>query len=138
MPGIILTTDLSEESRRAFRPACDLARRLLVPVHLLGVVEDLPIEPSAEGLIAAYPDRAQVVADWQKELDRIAAELGAGVTAHVRDEMDVPKAIIEFAEQQDADYIAMATHGRTGLRRLLIGSVAEAVLRSSPNREAVG
>ena len=38
---------------------------------------------------------------------------------------DVPRAIVEFAHAQKADYIAMATHGRSGIRRLLLGSVAE-------------
>ena len=41
------------------------------------------------------------------------------------------KLFVEFAHKEKASYLAMATHGRTGLRRLLLGSVTEAVMRHS-------
>lgn len=133
MPGIVLTTDLSEESRRAFAPTVELANRLGQTIVLLGVLEDLPFEPAAGGLMATYPDRTQLRADWERRLTEWAAGLGArhGARAVVLDAMDVPRAITTFAAEQRADLIAMATHGRSGLRRLLLGSVAEAVLRHS-------
>ncbi|MEZ5214962.1 MAG: universal stress protein [Microbacterium sp.] len=133
MPGVILTTDLSEESKRAFAPARDLAKKLGMQIRLVAVLEELPFEPSGGGLVAAYPDREQVRADWQAEVDKLAAEVGRDVCveAKVIEGVDVAHAIVEFAEQQGADYIAMATHGRSGLRRLLLGSVAELVIRHS-------
>lgn len=45
---------------------------------------------------------------------------------------EAPREIIAVAQEVQADLIAMTTHGRTGLRRLLFGSVAEAVLRAAP------
>jgi nucleotide-binding universal stress UspA family protein len=45
---------------------------------------------------------------------------------------EAPREIIGVAQEVQADLIAMTTHGRTGLRRLLFGSVAEAVLRAAP------
>ena len=131
MGPILLTTDLSEESKRAFAPTVALARALGLQVTLLVVIENLPFEPVAGGLIAAYPDRAQLRADYEAELQRQTAALGKDVCTKVVavDAADVASAICTHAEREQAGYIAMATHGRSGLRRLLLGSVAENVLR---------
>lgn len=133
MPGIVLCTDLSPESKRAFAPVRALAQKLGVRVHLLAVLEDLPFEPTGGGLMAVYPDRRQVKQDWQKALDGLADELGRDLCqqAVVVEAVDVPRAIVEFAQREQAEYLAMATHGRSGLRRLLLGSVAEQVIRAS-------
>ena len=131
MPGIVLTTDLSDESKRAFAPVRALAARLGLSVTLLSVLEDLPFEPTAGGLMAVYPDRTQVKRDWQTAMQAAADAFGRDVCkqAVVVEAADVPRAIVEYAHAQKADYIAMATHGRTGLRRRLLGSVAEQVVR---------
>lgn len=131
MGPILLTTDLSDESKRAFAPTVALARALGLQVTLMVVIENLPFEPVAGGLVAAYPDRAQLRADYEAELQRQAAALGRDVCTKVVvvDATDVATAICGRAQQEQASYIAMATHGRSGLRRLLLGSVAENVLR---------
>jgi nucleotide-binding universal stress UspA family protein len=133
MSGIVLTTDLSPESQRAFAPTLQLAKSLKLPVVLLAVLEDVPFEPTGGGLMATYPDRGVVRQDWERHLAEMAKKIGADVPvrAVVVDAMDVPRAIVDFAQKEKADYVAMATHGRSGLRRLLLGSVAEAVLRHS-------
>lgn len=131
MPGIVLTTDLSDESKRAFAPVRALAARLGLPVTLLSVLEDLPFEPTAGGLMAVYPDRTQMKRDWEVAMQAAADAFGRDICkqAVVVEAADVPRAIVEFAHAQKADYIAMATHGRSGIRRLLLGSVAEQVVR---------
>lgn len=131
MPGIVLTTDLSPESKRAFQPVRELARKLQLEVTLLAVIEEVLFEATAGGLMAVYPDRAQVRRDWEKTLNAMADECGRDVcrNAVVLEAADIPRAIIEFAQREKASYIAMATHGRSGLRRLLLGSVAELVVR---------
>jgi nucleotide-binding universal stress UspA family protein len=53
------------------------------------------------------------------------------VTRHLLDG-EPSRAIIRFAEAEDVDLIVMGTHGRGGLRRLLMGSVAEGVVRGAP------
>lgn len=133
MPGIVLTTDLSEESKRAFAPVRSLARQLRLQVTMIAVLEDVPFEPTGGGLMAVYPDRQQVKRDWEKALGALVAEFGADLCTKsvVLDAADVTRAIVDFAHKEKADYIAMATHGRSGLRRLLLGSVAEQVLRHS-------
>ena len=130
--SIVVTTDLSDESRRAFAPAVALAERLGLGIVLLGVVEDVPFEVVAGGgLAAAYPVREQVRADWELRLGELAKGIKTKVKVEtaVVDAHDIPRAIAEFAQQRQASFIAMASHGRSGLRRLLLGSVAEAVLR---------
>ena len=133
MPGIVLTTDLSDESKRSFAPVRTLAKKLGLQVTLVAVLEDVPFEPTGGGLMAVYPDRRQVKQDWQKALDGLADEFGRDLCqqAVVVEAVDVPRAIVEFAQREQADYLAMATHGRSGLRRLLLGSVAEQVIRAS-------
>lgn len=132
MPGIVLTTDLSPESQRAFAPAVTLAERLGLPVTLLAVVEEMPMEALAGGAPVAWPDRKQVRRDFETRLQEMARDLGGKVQTEVIDGLDVAVAIVDYATRRKADFIAMATHGRTGLRRLLMGSVAESVLRRSP------
>ena len=130
MPGIVLTTDLSDESLRAFAPVRELADRLDLDVTLLAVLEDLPIEPAPGGLVGVVPDRSELRAAWEGRLKELSLGLGERCrSVEVVDAADVPAAICEFAQAQSADYIAMATHGRSGLRRLLLGSVAEVVVR---------
>ena len=133
MPGILLTTDLSDESKRAFGPVRELAVRLGMKIRLVAVLEELPFEPSGGGLVASFPDREQVKTDWQREAEKLADELGRDVcdTTVVIDAVDVANAIVAHAAEQKMDFIAMATHGRSGLRRLLLGSVAELVIRHS-------
>jgi nucleotide-binding universal stress UspA family protein len=133
MPGIVLTTDLSPESKRSFLPVRALAQKIGARVTLLAVLEDLPFEPTGGGLMAVYPDRRQVKQDWEKAMAALADEFGRDICqqALVIDAVDVPRAITEFAHAEHADYIAMATHGRSGLRRMLLGSVAEQVIRHS-------
>ncbi len=133
MGCIVLTTDLSPESQRAFAPAVEIADRLGLSIVLLAILEELPFEPTAGGMVTPYPDRGNLRRDWERRLAELAVGLQAKqpVRTVLLDAMDVPRTIVEFAHQEHAAYIAMATHGRSGLRRLLLGSVAEAVLRHS-------
>jgi nucleotide-binding universal stress UspA family protein len=71
----------------------------------------------------------------EKELDRLRAYRPGLPTIPcdhiVKISSNTAKRIVEFAEEIEADLIVMATHGRTGLHRLLMGSVAEAVVRTA-------
>ena len=130
MPGIVLTTDLSEESQRAFAPVCELAKRLQLKVTLVAVLEDIPFEPVGGNVMGVYPDRTQLHEDWQKKLAEMKEPLGALCSdTVVLDAADVSNAIVQYAQEHEADYIAMATHGRSGLKRLILGSTAELVVR---------
>jgi nucleotide-binding universal stress UspA family protein len=131
MAGIVLTTDLSEESKRAFAPVRTLARQLGLEVTLLAVIEGRVLEATAGGLMTVLPDSTQIRRDWEQALAVLADEFGRDLCRQttVLEGADVPRTIVDFAHAQKADYIALATHGRSGLRRLLLGSVAEVIVR---------
>ena len=83
-------------------------------------------------------DRAQALArvhgDLLVRLEQLAKEHLAGIdyAVHVESSSDTAGAIVEQARALNADAIAMGTHGRSGLAKALMGSVAEAVLLASP------
>jgi nucleotide-binding universal stress UspA family protein len=112
---ILLATDFSRPSDAAAQVAAEHARRFGARVHVLHVVW-----PGAD----PTPD---------PRLAQLAQELrGAGevVTAV---ESGVPAAeIVRYATRHGIDLIVLGTHGRTGVTRTLIGSVAERVVRTAP------
>ena len=76
----------------------------------------------------------KVVREGEDYLRRIEEGLkakGLKVDSHVRYGFDAEE-ILDHAGQKDIDFIAMTTHGRSGVKRFLIGSVAEKILRHSP------
>jgi len=131
MDVIVLTTDLSEESKRAFAPTAKLARELGARIVLLHVVHELaalphgaPLAPPVEPL-----DIGTELKQARGEIARLARTLGDNVTTEVISGVDIADSIASFAEQAGARFIALSTHGRTGVRRLMMGSIAEAVMR---------
>jgi nucleotide-binding universal stress UspA family protein len=127
---ILHPTDFSPGSAAAFVYACDLARdydaRLIV-LHAVG-----PIVPvAADGMIVS-PDLDELRDIARKQLDAIRpANPAVRVERAVR-EGPSTQAILEAAAEFRADLIVMGTHGRTGFRRLVLGSVTEEVLRKAP------
>lgn len=132
MSCIVLTTDLSTESQRAFAPAAELAKKLGLAVQLLHVVEDVQVSPHGAPLAPpqSSPDLQEREDEARKKLAEVAAGLG-GAEVTVRSGADVVATICEFAREQGAEYLALSTHGRTGIRHLVLGSVAGEVVRKS-------
>ena len=122
---ILAPLDGSERAERAVPEACRLAREEAAVIVLVRVVRAAP-----SGDLLAY-DAAVAVAD--DYLDRLAAQLRAqGLT--VRTDVfvsDPAEAIALAALVHGADVIVMSTHGRSGLGRVVLGSVAEAVLQEA-------
>ncbi len=132
MPGIhtiLHPTDFSENSRPAFQTACALARDAQATLLVLHVMM-----PSSSPLIASAPPDPRVPAEsqptptklpWPEPSDpRIRVE-------HRLAEGDAAEEILRVSAAVPCDLIVMGTHGRTGLGRLLTGSVAEEVLRKA-------
>lgn len=132
---ILLTTDLSSESLRPFQSVKELAQQVGARLTLLTVVVDLQVTPHGAPFAPAVssPDLEKDVQHARLELEEQRAALGddAEVTIDVIAAPDVAKAICSYAEENKADLIAISTHGRTGLRHLALGSVAEQVIRQS-------
>ena len=127
---ILHPTDFSPGSAAAFACACDLARDYdarLVVLHAFGPV--VPV--GAEGVIVSS-DLDELRAIARKELDAVRpADPTVRVERALREGMST-QVILETAKETGADLIVIGTHGRTGFRRLLLGSVTEEVLRKAP------
>ena len=132
---LLLTSDLSPESLRPFQEVKELAHQLGARMTLLSVVIDLQIAPHGAPFAPAVssPDLEKDVAHARVALEEQRAALGdeVEVTIDVVAGPDVPKAICAYAREHGVDLIAISTHGRTGLRHLALGSVAEQVIRQS-------
>lgn len=138
---MLVTTDGSEAALRPFAPVFALARAFGSRVTVLNVAEEEhPIVYGAPplGPPLAAPLQPQDAAH-HREVARKAIEaqckpLAGGMTPTVvvLDHEDPAEAIVRYAADGGADLIALSTHGRTGFRRLVFGSVAEEVLRHSP------
>ena len=131
--NILLPTDFSPCSQRAVEYAAALARKLGAAVHLVHVLEE-PFTTKAAWEFHR-PDtpelRERMYQDCRSRLAQVAAQLHAAVpqvTTEVRSGTPT-EAIVAAAVDYGADLIVMATHGRSGLPHLLLGSVAERVIR---------
>jgi len=124
---ILHPTDFSEGSDFAFRVACSLAqvhKATLVLVFVAG-----PIAPLSG--VSLIPEVDEVKDALWKKLNAISpADPRVSVSRHVRNGVAAEE-ILRQAVESKADMIVMGTHGRSGLGRLLMGSVAEAVLRNA-------
>jgi len=134
MKTIVLTTDFSEESRRAYAPALSLAKKLGANICLLHVVPEMPVIPHGSPLAPPItePDLGSELEHARHQLDELRAELsgqGVEVGSELRTGSDVVASIVGYAQEVDAGLIALSMHGRTGLRHLILGSIAEQVLR---------
>lgn len=128
---ILVPTDGSAAAETATETALALAERFDASLHAINVVEldrfpdDVESE-AAEGL-------AQRGEETMATLGDRAADAGVSATTRVVETADpTHQAIIDYAIDHDADLVVMGTHGRTGLNRLVLGSVTERTLRTSP------
>ena len=126
--AIVHPTDFSANSQYAWEMACALARDYDARLLLVHVERPQPIF-SELGAIPPEPlDR--IALDRQlAQIKPTDLKLPVARTLLIGDEASE---IIQFAEENHADLIVMGTHGRTGFGRLLMGSVAETVLRQAP------
>lgn len=130
---ILLPTDLSSEGERAFAGVDELARANQASLVLLHVVENAGAHPLGEKRTAPT-----LLAGTREELARVRELLEPRRKAFQAQTMvevlvapSVSHALCDYAAQNGISLIALSSHGRSGFRRLVMGSVAEAVLRSS-------
>ena len=142
MKRILVTTDFSTASQAAFSVAREYAELFGIQqtkVYLLCVLEDivplsvqfefgLPMVDSKAILDEAYKQASQKI----KDLRHTSFEDFNVETEVLRATNPIHTEIVEFASKQDIDLIILATHGRTGAKRLMLGSVSERVVREAP------
>jgi type II secretory ATPase GspE/PulE/Tfp pilus assembly ATPase PilB-like protein/nucleotide-binding universal stress UspA family protein len=124
---ILVPVDFSPVGAGAIVRGCDLARRLEAQLHLLHVVpEGSAARPSA----AELNDRSHQA---RLELGKLPAEMPpAGmVIARIVRQGNPADEILRYAREADINLIAMGTHGRTGLASMVMGSIAERVIRGA-------
>jgi nucleotide-binding universal stress UspA family protein len=129
--NVLVPTDGSDPATAALRVGVDLATVAGAPLHLLSVVETAGL-----GLDAGADLVASLEASADELLDAAAADAtdaGADVAARrVAVDAAVPRAVRAYAEGNDVDLVVVGTHGRTGVDRYLLGSVAERLVRTAP------
>jgi nucleotide-binding universal stress UspA family protein len=138
---ILIATDGSELAQKAVDHGFSLARKLGSKVTVLTVTEPFPIYAMAGELgMATTPIDLEAHRQSGRELAAkilAKAKVSAGKsgvdveTLHV-EEIRPAEAIIEMAREKDCNLIVMASHGRRGLSRLLLGSQTMEVLTYSP------
>jgi nucleotide-binding universal stress UspA family protein len=132
---ILLTTDGSDESLAAVERALSLAKLAGAPLHALFVQEPYPYAGvGAASPIGLQEYQADAQRSAQQAFDRVveaAGAVGVPVSSAVVEGHDPAQAIVDAAEGCGADLIVMRSHGRRGMARLLLGSVASRVLSLS-------
>ena len=125
---ILLPTDGSAAAEAAVDHAVRLARSFEATVHVLSVVEYVP---AVEMDAAVVHERLRESADTAA--DRAVKRLDAAGVAHASTVRDgsVHRAILDEADEVGANLIVMGTHGRSGVGRVLLGSVTERVVRGA-------
>lgn len=132
---ILLCLDFSENSRHAGRLAREYVEAFDAEIEVVHVVQSLPSYASTEAggqveIIQAFrrieetarQELAEAAVEFQRPGHEVLSHLGMG---------DPAEEIVRVAEEGAVDLIVMGTHGWTGFRHLLMGSVAEKVLRTA-------
>lgn len=132
---ILVPIDFSSSSETALHAARDLAVQWTASLDLLHVIEET-VMPAfyAAGVTSLLQLDPEIRTRCQAEMQRRLAQLGdpsVAVTAHVR-EGKAAREIVAFTEEGGSDLIVLATASRSGVERLLLGSVAEKVVRLAP------
>lgn len=132
---ILCPVDFSEESTHALRYAGELAAHFGAEIIVVHAVEPLPYPVEFGPLPALLTDAEPMLLKRAKEqLEALRSkELGSLPKSYAVVEIGIPEhAICEAATRERCDLVVLSTHGRSGLSHLLIGSVAERVVRLAP------
>ena len=129
---ILLPTDFSETAQDAVEYARDLAAGYGATLHLLYVIPDPHTQPwagAASGIV--IPD---LLTEWETEArgQLAAIELGDLSTVRVTRVGHPFVEIVRYAKEHEIDLVVMGTHGRGAVKHMLLGSVAEKVVRTAP------
>ena len=135
LKNILVATDFSEPSANALAYGRDLARAYNATLHVLHVTENI--------MLRYAPEVGFAVPEMQRDLDRAARrDLDKVISdGDIRDLRVVPalesatnaaSAIVAYAKAQMVDLIIVGTHGRGAMKQLIMGSVAERVVRTAP------
>lgn len=133
---VLAPTDFSDNSLPAVRYAAELAEKFGAELVLLHIVQDLALvlPDAVMPTPVMAPDLGELTGSARASLAKLAADLNLDrLNPRVEVRVGTPVTVIEEAARDlKADLICVGTHGRTGLAHLLLGSVAERVVRHAP------
>jgi nucleotide-binding universal stress UspA family protein len=131
--NILVATDFSEPANAALTYGRALAEHFHAALHVLHVTDDVQLRLGGEAYFAALPDLQKEIEDEARK--RLEAQLVEHDRAPLQSDAIVvtssnaAAAIVDFAAERRIDLIVVGTHGREGVGHLLMGSVAERVVR---------
>jgi nucleotide-binding universal stress UspA family protein len=135
---LLIPTDFSDASKHAF----SFARYIQqgdpkVKIHILHMLDSVPFfagDASSGAALASAAASLPAKEELLIKLSSFASDSGLDLSRveYVIREGTAGQGILDYAEEADANMILMTTHGHTGLKRMLMGSVAETVVRNSP------
>lgn len=130
---ILLPTDFSAPAKQAQQYAIELAERFGAQLHLIHVVPQLPLPFPDSNSVWVVPDidvKSQIEVAKRRLEQEVSTEWASShsCVSSVEAGFAVDE-IVRYATKNDIDLIVVGTHGHTGLNRLLLGSVAEKIVR---------
>lgn len=128
---ILISVDSSEFSMEAAKRGLELAHQLHAKTALLYVVDSSKSMGSIDAGITPEMATTVLKKEVEETLDQLATMYNGNELMKFMPEGLPHDTILKTAETWEADLIVMGTHGRTGLRHLLVGSVAEHIIRES-------
>lgn len=134
IPRILCPVDFSDASQHAVEHAVALARWYSARLTLLHVYDVMPLAPIAPEMIPGFTVGPEYRERLRCDLERFAQPAGAEAVALEFDVVEGQPAleIVRHAKEAASGMIVLGTHGRSGLERLLLGSVTERVLHRAP------
>ena len=140
---ITLPTDFSEPSQQALEWALVFARQFGASLHLFHVLPEPIVPPPANPVIPTGPIPGVLISPKQlleaveprmNELVANCRQLAVPTESQIVHQVGEPlyRPVVNAALENRSDIIVVGTHGRSGLKRFLLGSVAEGVMRHSP------
>ena len=128
---VLCPTDFSEPAREALKIASELAAQVGAALLLVHVVPVLPALPNDPNYVFKVPEYERLLHnDADEKLAQLLRQMKDGTDVRVMvGHGDVAGEIVRISETEKADLIVIATHGTTGWRRFVFGSVAEKVVR---------
>ena len=133
---VLVATDFGESSEAALTYGRDLARAFDATLHVLHIVQSVYTVLGTEAYISVLPDLQRDVEDAARvRLEALLSDedrTALHATAVIRTSGAPAAAIVEYAHDAKIDLIIMGTHGRGAVAHMLMGSVAERVVRTAP------
>ncbi|OPX99196.1 MAG: hypothetical protein A4E62_02331 [Syntrophorhabdus sp. PtaU1.Bin002] len=131
---VLCAVDFSEFTNQIVAYASEVAKRFDSELHLIHIIPNLnyftPYESflTPENLVAI---ERNIEGEVEKDFDKIIKKLDMPVKKAIKTGVTFVE-IIDYIKTEDIDLVVIGTHGRSGIEHILIGSVAEKVVRKSP------